>query len=204
MSKFIDLTEKRFDRLLVIKRMGSNKHGKSMWLCLCDCGKEKIIRNDHIKNNIIKSCGCLKIKHGHTKITVSKTYIAWQNILTRCTSPNHKSYINCGGRGITVCKRWTKFVNFLEDMGEAPKGCQIDRIDNSKGYCKSNCQWTTAKINNRNKRNNHLITHGGKTQCITVWAEEYNICPCVLRGRIRLGWPIKKALITPVIKRRSL
>ncbi|KKK91447.1 hypothetical protein LCGC14_2712870, partial [marine sediment metagenome] len=68
-------------------------------------------------------------------------------------------------------------------------------------YCKSNCRWTTPKINNRNRRNNHLETYSGKTQCLSAWTEESEINPSTFRHRIdRLGWPIEKALTTPVRK----
>lgn len=206
--KFIDLVQQKFGRLIVIKRVDNNKHGQSVWLCKCDCGKEKIVFGYNLKSGHTKSCGCLSIEktgerfttHGQSK---TRTYDSWYNMVQRCTNPDDKNYHNYGGRGITVCKRWMKFIHFLEDMSEAPEGYQIDRIDNNKRYCKSNCQWTTAKINNRNKRNNHLITHDGKTQCLAAWAEEFNINYKTLGKRLSRGWSIKKALTTPVKKRRK-
>lgn len=59
MSKFIDLTGKRFNRLTVIKRM-PNKKNITMWLCRCDCGKEIISSGGHLKDGHTKSCGCYK------------------------------------------------------------------------------------------------------------------------------------------------
>lgn len=127
-------------------------------------------------------------------------------MIQRCTNPNDKRYKNYGGRGITVCKRWrNSFEKFLEDMGEPPtKEHSIDRINNNGNYCKSNCRWVTRKEQNRNKRNNRLITYKGKTQCLIEWAEEYNINYDTLWCRIyKYGWPIEKALTTPVKKRRK-
>ena len=45
-----------------------------------------------------------------------------------------------GGRGITICHAWHKFVNFYKDMGDktSPKH-SIDRIDNNGNYEPSNC-----------------------------------------------------------------
>lgn len=40
MPKLIDISERRFGRLIVIERVSNNKHGKSRWLCECDCGKK--------------------------------------------------------------------------------------------------------------------------------------------------------------------
>jgi len=47
MPKFIDLTGKRFERLVVIKQ-AERKSGKIYWLCKCDCGNEKNIRADSL------------------------------------------------------------------------------------------------------------------------------------------------------------
>jgi hypothetical protein len=65
--KFIDLTGKRFGRLIVNKYIGKNKWGISLWLCKCDCGKEKIISSHNLKSGDIQSCGCFKIEINKTK-----------------------------------------------------------------------------------------------------------------------------------------
>ncbi|KKM72229.1 hypothetical protein LCGC14_1422620 [marine sediment metagenome] len=214
MSRLIDLTGQKFERLLVVKYAGKKKSGATLWLCVCDCSKEKIIIGSHLKNGNTKSCGCLQkeiasishAKHGHkTRAKTSKTYQSWQSMIKRCVNPKNKDYLHYGGRGIKVCQRWrNSFENFLKDMHEAPEGYQIDRIDNDGNYCKSNCRWVTSRINNRNKRNNHLITYNNKTQCLIEWAEDYDIPYKTLFARINiLGWPMGKALTTPVGKQNK-
>lgn len=87
--------------------------------------------------------------HGMSK---TKEYQCWRAFKNRCTNPKNIQYPDYGGRGITICKEWMKFEKFFEDMGICPKGYQIDRIDNDKGYYKENCRWTTRTINSRNRR----------------------------------------------------
>lgn len=208
MRRFIDLTGQKFGRLVVIKQVGKSKTGGPLWLCQCICGKEIIVRSSSLKNGHTKSCGCLQkeivTKHGQSGRNKTRTYSIWEHIIQRCTNKNHKAYKNYGGRRITVCKRWSNkkngFINFLKDIGEIPKDKEIDRIDNNKGYNPKNFRLVTHQENNRNKRTNRIIPYNNKKYILVELAEEYNIDPCVLRSRLKLGWPIKKALITPVKK----
>jgi hypothetical protein len=79
-------------------------------------------------------------------------YNSWYNMKTRCNNPNHDSYPNYGGRGITYCKRWESYKNFLEDMGPRPPGTTIDRIDPDGNYEPGNCRWSTPKEQIFNRR----------------------------------------------------
>ena len=200
-----DLTGQRFGRLVVLARDGS-RAGAVYWLCRCDCGNKKTAASNNLKGGYTRSCGCLRREvvaalgrkqttHGHLRRgKATALYLRWRNILDRCMNPRNKQYADYGGRGITVCKKWRKFQNFLTDMGEPPPGYQIDRIDNNKGYCKSNCRWVSRKSNLRNKRSNHFVTFCGRTQCLAVWAEETGIPAQRICRRLREGWSVERAL----------
>lgn len=97
-------------------------------------------------------------------IEIVALYRIWTSILYRCKRKDNKQFKNYGGRGIDICKEWEDFNVFCKDVGKRPfDGCHLDRKDNDKGYSKENCRWTTAKINHRNKRNNHYYdTHLGR------------------------------------------
>lgn len=196
----------------MIKQVGRNKQRKILWLCKCDCENKTIVRGSSLKIGDTKSCGCLQketiskinTKHNHSKRgKITQTYESWHQMIQRCINTDHKYYKDYGGRKIKVCLLWMKFENFLEDMGKAPKGLQLDRIDNNKGYYKRNCRWTTPREQSRNRRTNILITHENKTQCIAAWAEEYGILQATIRYRLNHGWSIQKTLITSVKKRRE-
>lgn len=73
----------------------------------------------------------------------------------RCNNPNMQHWNLYGGRGITVCERWNSYENFLADMGEAPAGLSLDRIDGNGNYEPSNCRWATALEQRHNRRPRH-------------------------------------------------
>jgi len=79
-------------------------------------------------------------------------YGAWKTMLSRCRNQKFPTYINYGGRGITICNRWLKFENFYNDMGDRPCGKSLDRIDNDGPYNSENCRWSTRQEQNTNKR----------------------------------------------------
>jgi hypothetical protein len=80
-------------------------------------------------------------------------YWTWAGMKARCENPNHKAYLNYGGRGITVCKRWQTFENFAKDMGPKPTPEHtLERINNDRGYSPANCKWATIEEQVANKR----------------------------------------------------
>ena len=56
----IDLTGKRFSRLIALEVYGKDKQGRYIWKCICDCGSIKNIPSRHLILGNIKSCGCLR------------------------------------------------------------------------------------------------------------------------------------------------
>jgi hypothetical protein len=114
----------------------------------------------------------MKMKHGYTKDgKISKTYLAWQYMKARCNNSKSQNYKYYGGRGITICDRWlNSFKNFLEDMGEKPKGLTLERIDNNGNYEPDNCKWATWIEQRNNTRSNRWISYNGETRTVAQWA----------------------------------
>lgn len=128
----------------------------------------------------------------------TRTYTTWIGMKSRCQKKNFKQYKDYGGRGISVSEKWMKFENFLNDMGEQPKGMSLERIDNNKGYSSENCKWATEYEQKRNTRRNHWIEFRGEKKCLADWATEIGIKSNTLINRLYRGhWPIEKALTTP-------
>lgn len=138
------------------------------------------------------------------KAKTSGSYETWRSMRQRCTNPKKNQFKDYGGRGVEVCERWQVFNNFLEDMGEKPRGFQIDRIDVNGNYCRENCRWVSAKDNANNRRNNRTLTFHGKTKTIAQWAVLKRITVETLRGRIRRGWSVDDALTLKVDRSKNI
>lgn len=118
-------------------------------------------------------------------------------MVERCTKPYCADYARYGGRGIQVCARWRDFANFVADMGQPPAGMTLDRRDVNGHYEPSNCKWATSTEQNRNRRDNVLLTFDGRTAPMSAWAEERGIRKGTLWFRLQSGWDVERALTTP-------
>ncbi len=205
--KKLYLVGQRFARLLVLSS-GSVQNGKTTSVCLCDCGNTSTIVNSDLRSGHTKSCGCFQqetrlatnITHGQSRIG-SRTYDAWLNMKRRCLDPSNKYFANYGGRGITVCQQWQdSFEKFFTDMGECPPNLTIERLNNAKGYEPGNCEWITRKAQNRNKRNNHVLTVRGVTGCLKELSERFSVSNKLVSGRLRRGYSAEDAFFAPKSK----
>lgn len=202
-----DLTGKQFNRLKVIAYEGKSAAGRTtLWRCLCQCGREVVVRANNIQNGHTRSCGCYQketkgkhsLKHGHTRGKKStKVYSTWSSMLGRCNNKRNDSYKYYGGRGIGVCSEWYSFENFLKDMGEPPDGFEIDRIDNDGDYTKENCRWVTHTENLQNNRACSKIFFEGEYISITELSRRTGNPYHAIRRRIKYwGMTVEEALVS--------
>ncbi|WP_294662502.1 hypothetical protein [uncultured Ruminococcus sp.] len=205
MPDCINLTGKRFGRWTVLNKVGRINNAL-YWHCVCDCGKEKDVRGDHLRSGKTTSCGCLRTelikglaeknaKHG---MYDTRIYHIWQHMKQRCSPSCPKHEIdNYYGRGIKVCDDWANsfptFYDWAISHGYSDD-LSIDRIDSNGNYEPDNCRWATNKEQANNKRITKYITYNGETLPLSVWAEKIGISRNTVDSRLRRGYTEKEAL----------
>lgn len=204
---FIDLTGGKFGHLTVI---GIEGGVPLRWICKCDCGNTSLVRTGRLTGGETKSCGCLiaqfnrdtKTTHGaFTGGKPTRAYTIWQMMKQRCLNPKAFAFEKYGGRGIKVDPGWMDFAEFLKDMGNPPSQKHtLDRYPDRNGnYEPGNCRWATDKEQNRNSRNNVMLSLHGETKCLSEWIELLGLNSHMVRGRIRFGWDVEKAFTEPKV-----
>jgi hypothetical protein len=190
--KYIAAIGQKFNRWTVID------DSRADWHVRCECGKDAVMGRHVVMRGLSKSCtSCARKKHGKEG---SAIYNIWAGMKQRCQNPKYHGYASYGGRGIQVCERWQSFELFYADMGDPPQGCSLGRMHNDGNYEPGNCQWERPKQQARNKRNTTLVDGVSVAQL----AEEHGVPARRVRDRLKAGWPLDKALLTPPDKHNRL
>jgi len=179
---------------------------KTYWLCECECGIRREVRENALKSNMSKFCGYCKIKHGAcVNYDREPEYCVWDAMIQRCSNVKCKGYKRYGGRGIKVCDEWRDYTRFINDMGRRPTPKHsLDRIDNDGGYNLTNCRWATRKEQDRNTSQITYITLNGARVKFIDACDQYSINPATARFRLRRGWSAEDTFHTPVQLRNNL
>ena len=208
MGKMMDLTGRKFGRLTAIRREGTSKDGKALWMCRCECGSITIVKSSLLTSGHTRSCGCLqretacainksfKTTHHSTK---TRLYGKWRGMKHRCSETNTEKRKYYADRGITVCDEWRDSFEAFRDWALANgyrDDLTIDRIDNDGNYCPENCRWVTTAEQNMNRSCTRIITHNAQTHTLGEWSKITGIAYDKLRKRISYGWSVERALTT--------
>lgn len=198
----VDLTGQRFGEFTVLGQHSVNRHAKVVWRCQCSCGAFAFPTTGNLRSGGSTRCaGCTEgnRRHGHTwGGGRSPTYQSWLAMVQRCgnSKQSKRTIDSYRKRGITVCKRWRDFANFLADMGERPSlSHSIERTDNDKGYFPANCRWATRSEQCRNTRRNARYEYQGKSYCVVELSELLGVKDRRLRYLLRnMKLPLTEAL----------
>lgn len=119
-------------------------------------------------------------------------------MIQRCTNPNNTHFTEYGGRGIRVCERWRDFLKFVEDVAPRPSTRHtLERKDNLGNYCPENIRWATRLEQGQNRRDNHVLEHGGIRRTVSEWARQLGVSYVCILGRLKRGWSISDAVTLP-------
>jgi hypothetical protein len=173
-----------------------------MILCKCDCGKEKVIRLVHLKNNKIRSCGCLNGRERHG-LSSTKLYKVWLGIRNRCYRPSYSEWHLYGGKGIKLCDEWNNSFHAFYDWCLAngwKDGLHTDRIDSNKDYEPTNCRFVTPLVNVCNISTTIYAKHNGGMASLRLLVEQAGKSKDyhTIRCRFKRGWSAKRAIETPI------
>lgn len=196
-----DLTGQAFNYLTAIELVRVNN--KNYWKCLCKCGTETVVYGSKLLSGTTKSCGCYHREAAAKRLTThgmkhTRTYKIWWRMVTRVTNPNDADFIRYSELG--MAESWKKFENFYADMGEAPEGLSLDRMNNDRGYFPDNCRWATDFQQSINKSNTVKVTWRGETKPLRLWALELGVNYDRAYQRYKVGMPADKILAAESLK----
>lgn len=101
-----DLTGQTFERLTVVKKAVSDKHGHVMWKCRCICGNTKNILTNSLISGRTKSCGCFNRETTHNFTDITGQTFGRLTVINRTENRRSKKVqwkclCECGGTTIT-------------------------------------------------------------------------------------------------------
>jgi hypothetical protein len=158
-ARLIDLTNKQFGQLKVLRKASSRNPSNhdTLWLCECSCGNLHVTGSCNLRSGRSKSCGCKKNLHGEANpayrhgMTSSPEHAAYRSARSRCTNPNVACYKEYGGRGITF--NFDSFEEWYAELGPRPTPeHSVNRIDNEGPYEPGNVKWATKAEQVANRR----------------------------------------------------
>jgi hypothetical protein len=152
---------KNYELIVIAKHNQKDTRGKTLWLCKCSCGKEKLFTT----NDLTSSKKAAKSCHNcNWHIEHKDAYVSWMAMKARCDDSTRKDYKYYGALGIKYQLSWGIFVRFYEDMGDPPidtvtgERMSLERKNTLLGYSKDNCTWATRSEQQLNKRDKYV--HG--------------------------------------------
>lgn len=175
-------------------------------LCQCACGRIRRLYIYNLLRGCSTQCHSCAQKHVATQHGGSRTrlYDIWLTMRKRCSATANKmAYDLYYGRGIRVCDEWENSFQAFKDWALANgyrDDLSIDRWPDKNGnYQPTNCRWATWEQQQRNRRDNLILTAFGESKTPPDWEEDSrcHVSARTLRRRIRDGWPVPAAITEP-------
>lgn len=123
------LENKKFGNLTVIKEAQKTKNRSIRWLCKCECGKEKIVKQKNLIEGITTNCGCLE-----KDLDLTNKKIGRLTVISFAYSKNKRKYWKCICECGNICD---VMGNYLKLGSTKSCGCLKKEL-NQKGNIKHN------------------------------------------------------------------
>ncbi len=172
-TKFLDITGKKYNMLTAIKRVKRPRritYTGAWWLVKCDCGREKIMRAISLRTKNTKSCGCSTgklmrkarllekgLSQKRRVFTYYKTHAKKLGVLFKL---DFDKFIEITQQNCYYCR--TKPSNIQKSKNNSGNFIYngIDRKNNNLGYSLKNsvpcCKSCNVAKNNRSEREFYL------------------------------------------------
>jgi hypothetical protein len=168
-----DISNQKFGKLLAIEPVGSDGHGNVQWKCLCDCGKELIVRGNSLRNGTTRSCGCLQRETASRNLRKNNLYHLFEDYgVGYTTNTNQIFYFDI--EDFEIIKNFCWVENDQGYIVANPRNGKssyirmhrlvtnnqykiVDHIDcNKKNNRKNNLRPATRQTNNINRCNGNI------------------------------------------------
>lgn len=189
----INLTGRRYGKLVVLEYFPFDERRGVHWLCQCDCGNVHVVCTNSLKRKLTISCGCVRSQLSGDRMRThgmrnAGEYMIWARMRQDVSQ---------------LCETWkNSFATFYKDMGERPSTeYSMERINKSQPYSPENCRWSTRRDQANNRRSNRTVVYRGEKMTLRqAWAlSNTSIKFGTLRARVfEKHWQIESALLAPL------
>lgn len=183
MSNFNDLKGQQFSKLTVLENAGTDKHGNKLWLCQCECGKQKVIAGCYLRCGKTKSCGCLRsynlsIEGGKNLKDLTGMRFNKLTVIERAENPNKNpkdlhAYWKC----LCECGKY-HIARSSELKNGHIQSCGCYAIERSTTHGMRDTRlytiWCNMKARCYNSKNRHYKTYGGRgIEVSPLWKDNF-------------------------------
>lgn len=155
MSIKLNLIGQTFGKLTVLQRTKRTLQGQWFWLCQCECGNIKEIRQSSFKHGSTVSCGCYRKSIYHNKLSgnsaaFNSLYLSLKNRAKKkelIFNISKKIFKSLSSKNCYYCN--TVPIQEMKTYKNTPSYFYngLDRIDNSKGYTVDNVLTACGRCN---------------------------------------------------------
>lgn len=183
-TALLELSSQRFSRLTVLGR-DTNRLHDTFWSCLCDCGRVRSVRSDHLLQGRVKSCGCLQAEVRRARLDLTGN--RYGRLVVLEPIPDHALRRNIDGflchAWLCQCKcgnRVTIETNKLRSGNTKSCGCYRREFTTSKNTIHGHSRrgaytsWLGAKARCTKTTNRAWRHYGGRgiTMC-AAWVNDF-------------------------------